>query len=183
VHFTAQIFFDFDNYDVWRIYALLLRASQDQQVAVTVEWRPFLIGKPRDESDPPNRVLALAAAEAVRIANPGEYDKFVRALLTMAYQEKDDPGSKKILAVAAHVAGIDGDAVIARMLDPGLDLLQRATDAARELGVSKVPTIVRQGPPVYVKTTGAISYGNPVARLELINSMLDDDGIWELSKP
>lgn len=183
MHFTGRIFFDFDNYDVWRIYALLLRASQDPQVAITVEWQPFLVGELDYETDLPNRVLALAASEAVRMEYPTEYDRFVRALLTMAYQEKDDPGSKKILAVAAHVAGIDGDAVIARALDPGLDQLQRATAAARELGVSKVPTIVRQGPPVYVKTTGAISYGNPVARLELINDMLDDDGIWELSKP
>jgi hypothetical protein len=183
VHFTGQIFFSFDTYDVWRIYALLLRASQDKRVTVAVEWRPFLTDDLEDGADPPNRVLALAASEAVRSANPAEYDKFVRALLTMAYQEKDDPGSKKILAVAAHVAGIDGDAVIARAFDPGLDLLQRATDAARELGASKVPTIVRQGPPVYIKTTGAASYGDPVARLELINGMLDDDGIWELSKP
>ena len=138
MHFTGQIFFGFDTYDVWRIYALLLRASQDKRVTVAVEWRPFLADDLEDGADPPNRVLALAASEAVRSATPAEYDKFVRALLTMAYQEKDDPGSKKILAVAAHVAGIDGDAVIARAFDPGLDLLQRATDAARELGVSKV---------------------------------------------
>ncbi len=56
-------------------------------------------------------------------------------------------------------------------------------DIARELGVSKVPTIVRQGPPVYIKTTGAAAYGDPVARLELVNSMLNDDGMWEMSKP
>jgi hypothetical protein len=51
------------------------------------------------------------------------------------------------------------------------------------LGVARVPTIVRQGPPVYVKTTGAANFGDSVARLELINRMLDDDGIWEMSKP
>ncbi len=183
MEFTGQVFFSFDTYDVWRIYALLLRASQDERVTVAVEWRPFLVDDLDDGADASRRVLALAASEAVRSANPAEYDKFVRALLTMAYQEKDDPGSKKILAVAARVAGIDGDAVIAQALDPGIGLLQKATDAARELGVSKVPTIVRQGPPVYVKTSGAASYGDPVARLALINSMLDDDGIWELSKP
>lgn len=183
MHFTGQIFFSFDTYDVWRIYALLLRASQEKGLTIAVEWRPFLVDPLEEEADPPNSVVALAAAEAVRHANPPEYDKFVRALLTMAYQEKDDPGSKKILAVAARVAGIDGDDVIARALDPGIDLLQHATRAARELGVSRVPTIVRQGPPVYVKTSGAISYGDPIGRLGLINGMLEDDGIWELSKP
>jgi predicted DsbA family dithiol-disulfide isomerase len=119
----------------------------------------------------------------VRNAYPEKYDRYVRSLLTLAYQEKDSPGSRKTLAVAAHVAELDADEVLTRAHDPGLDLLRRATEDARALGVTKVPTIVRQGPPVHVKMNAASNYGDPVERLELINRMINDDGMWELSKP
>lgn len=184
MNFTGDIYFNFETYDVWRIYSLLLRSSQRGQVAVSVEWRPFLVDDvAQAESDVPISVLPLAACEVVRNDHPKEYDKFVRSLLTMAYQEKDNPGSKKILTVAAHVAGVDGDAVIGSADESGVALLRDATAQARDLGVSRVPTIVRQGPAVYVKTNAAANYGDPVARLDLINRMIDDDGMWELSKP
>ena len=103
--------------------------------------------------------------------------------MTLAFQEKDKPGESRTLAVAARVAGIDADDVITRAIDPGLDLVEAATTEARDRGVTGVPTIVRDGPPVYIKTTGAANHGDAVARLELINGMLDDDGIWSMSKP
>jgi hypothetical protein len=62
-------------------------------------------------------------------------------------------------------------------------LLVASTEAARKLGVSDVPTVVATGPPVHIKMTHAANYGNAVRRLELINRMLGDDGIWSLTKP
>ena len=181
--FTGRLFFDFDSYDVWRIYTTMVKASQERDVAVEVDWRPFLVEDIDSEADMPSHTRGLAACEAVRDSHPEQYDRFVGAMMTLTYQEKDDPGSDKTLAVAAQVAGVDRDAVIGRALDPGLRLLEKATVAARERGVSDVPTIERQGPPVYIKTTGAANYGNAVERLELINRMLDEDGIWTLAKP
>ena len=183
MHFSGDIYFDFETYDVWRLHTILARASQARGVTVSVEWRPFLVSDVADQDELPRRIRALAVCEAVRATHPVEYDKFVRSLLTMAYQEKDDPGSKKILAVAARVAGIEGGAVVEAPWDDGLRLLRQSGAAARERGVDAVPTIVRQGPPLHIETTGAAILGDAVARLGLIHQMLDDDGIWRMSKP
>jgi predicted DsbA family dithiol-disulfide isomerase len=183
MHFSGEIFFNFDTYDVWRIYTTLQRASRSPAVTVTVTWRPFLVAESVEDAEVTSRVRGLAACEAVRADYPAEYERFGAALLTLAYQEKDDPGTDKALTIAARVAGLDGPAVIGRALDPGLRLLRRASAAAQQRGVTQVPTIVRQGPPLYIKTTGAAGYGDSAARLELINRMLEDDGIWALAKP
>lgn len=183
MHFTGRVFFNFDTYDVWRIYTILVKASQVREVTIDVEWRPFLAHDLESEAEVLSATKALAACEVVRDSHPAEYARFAGALLTMAYQEKDDPGAEKTLTVAARVAGIDAAPVTARVLDPGLRLLEKATAAARERGVTDVPTIERQGPPVHIKTTGAANFGDAVGTLELINRMLDTDGIWTLSKP
>ena len=181
--FTGRIFFNFDSFDVWRLYSTALKASRDRNVTVNVTWEEFLL----DEIDPEARVTgktrALAACAAVRDAYPDQHQRFVQALLTMVYQEKDDPRKDLTYAVAAKVAGIDGANVISRTLDPGIDLLVASSAAVRELGVSDVPTIVRNGPPLLVKTTGAANYGSPVLRLDLINRMVNDDGLWSMTKP
>jgi len=181
--FTGRIHFDFEGYDVWRVYTTILRASEKKGVTIGLEWRAFLIEDLDRTGNIPSRARALGAYEAVREAHPDVQGRFLQALLTLAFQEKDKPGESRTLAVAARVAGLDADDVIARAIDPGLDLVEAATAAARDRGVTGVPTIVRDGPPVYIKTTGAANYGDAVARLELINGMLDDDGIWSMSKP
>ena len=187
MEFTGRIFYSFETYDVWRVYSTALKASQVKGVSIHLEWQEFLVDDLEPDSEIHRKMhrkkKALAACAAVRESHPESHQRFVQALMTLSYQEKDDPGDDTTLAVAAQVAGIDGDKVIARAVDPGLHLLREATDQARELGVRNVPTIIRSGPPVYIKTTGAANYGNPVARLELINRMLSDDGIWILSKP
>ena len=180
MHFTGKIYFNFDNYDVWRIYTLLLKASQDNAVTVDVEWRAFTA---TDLDSGSKGLRGLAASEAVRATYPIQYDRFIRALLTLAYQERDEPDTDKTLAVAAKVAGLDAADVVSRIDEPGLVLLAGSIEAARERGVADVPTIERQGPPVHVRTTGAANYGNAVGRLRLIDEMIRDDGIWVMSKP
>ena len=183
MEFTGRIFFDFDSFDVWRIYSTALKASRDRNVQVSITWEEFLIDEVDKEARVPGKIRALAACAAVRDAFPDQHQRFVQALLTMIYQEKDDPKKDLTYAVAAKVAGIDGAEVMARMLDPGLDLLAASSSEARQLGVTDVPTIVRNGPPLLVKTTGAANYGSAVLRLDLINRMLNDDGLWSMSKP
>ncbi len=181
--FTGRIFFNFESYDVWRLYSTVLKASRERSARIDITWEAFLI----DELDPdariPGKTRALAACAAVAESHPEQQQRFVQALLTLVYQEKDDPRKDSTLAVAARVAGIEGDEVIARAIDPGLQLLQDNSSKARELGVTNVPTIVNNGPPLYVKTTGAANYGNAVLRLDLINRMLRDDGLWTMTKP
>ncbi len=183
MHFTGRVFFNFETYDVWRIYTTMVKAAQVPNVTVDVELRPFLVEELDPAADVSSAPVGLAACELVRADHPEQYARFVGALLTLAYQEKDDPGADKAIAVAAHVAGIDAAPVIAGTADRGASLLTDSTAAARKRGVAAVPTIERQGPPVYIKTTGAANYGDSVGRLDLINRMIDEDGIWELRKP
>ncbi len=181
--FTGQIFYSFETYDVWRIYSTMLKASQTKGVNIHVDWQEFLVDEVDTDGRIPSKARALAACAAVRESHADQHQRFVLALMTLGYHEKDDPGTDTTLAVAAHVAGIPADEVISRAIDPGFDLLREASAQARVLGVTNVPTMIRQGPPVYIKTTSAANYGSAVRRLELINRMLDDDGIWTLSKP
>lgn len=181
--FTGRIFFDFDSFDVWRVYSTALKASRDRKVTVNVSWEEFLVNEIDRDARITGKTRALAACAAVREAFPNQHQRFVQALLTMIYQEKDDPRKDLTYAVAAKVAGIDGAEVIARTLDPGVELLIASSAAARELGVTDVPTIVRNGPPLLIKTTGAANYGSAVLRLDLINRMINDDGLWSLTKP
>ena len=183
MQFTGRLYFDFDTYDVWRIYTTMVKAAQLPDVVVDVELRPFLVEDLDSDAAISSQTRGLAACEAVRASHPDQYPRFAGALLTMAYQEKDEPGQDKTLAVAARVAGIEATPILAQAIEPGVALLEGATAAARERGVTDVPTIERQGPPIYIKTTGAANYGDVVGRLELINRMLNDDGIWTLAKP
>jgi hypothetical protein len=180
MHFTGTVFFDFDSYDVWRIHTVLLKASQDNSVTVDVEWRAFT---DEDLGSGSEAVRALAACEVVRTASPEQHERFVRAMLTLAFQERDDPGAAKTLAVAAKVAGMEADEVLSAIDEPGMRLLAASIASARERGVGGVPTIERHGPPVLIRTSGAASYGDAVARLRLLDHMLRDDGIWVMLKP
>lgn len=181
--FTGRIFFDFQSFDVWRIYQTALKASRDATVSVNVTWEEFLVADIDREMRIASKVRALGACAAVREAHPEAWQRFNMTLLTLIFQEKDDPRKDATLAIAANVAGIDPDEVVARALDPGIELLVASTDAARKLGVSDVPAVVSSGPPLHIKTTAAANYGNAVYRLDLINRMLRDDGIWSLTKP
>ena len=183
MEFTGQIFIDFETFDVWRLYATALNAAKDRTVRVDVTWEEFLTEDVDPDGVIPPRIRLLGACAAVRDAHPDSHQRFVRALLTLVFQEKDDPKKDTTLAVAARVAGIEEDEVIARALDPGVGLLRAWSEKARDRGVTAVPTIISNGPPLYVKLTGAVDYGSSVLRLDLINRMLRDDGVWEMSKP
>jgi hypothetical protein len=50
-------------------------------------------------------------------------------------------------------------------------------------GVRDVPSIVRHGPVLQIRTTDAVTRGDARARLDLLQAVMEDDGIWELKKP
>lgn len=183
MEFSGRVFFNFDSHDVWRLYQIALKAARDRSIGVLYTWEEFLIADVDPDRPIPPKVRALAACAAVRQAHPEVQQRFNQAMLTLLYQEKDDPKKDSTLAVAARVAGLDADEVISRALDPGLELLVASSAEARKLGVSDVPTIVDNGPPVVIKTTAAANYGSAVRRLDLINRMVHDDGVWSMTKP
>ncbi len=181
--FTGRIFFNFETYDVWRIYTTVLKASQDRSIRINVTWEEFLVEDPDLEAELDPKTRALAACAAVRHAYPQHHQRFVQTLLTLVYQEKDDPRRDTTYAVAAKVAGLDTASVLDLVDGPGLEQLVTDSEEIRALGVSDVPTIIDDGPPLLIKTTGAANYGNSIGRLGLINTMMRDDGIWSLTKP
>lgn len=183
MEFTGEIYYDFESIDVWRVYSTLVRAASGGKVNVAVEWRE-LPGPHVDIAEPPTgKTRLLAACAVVAKTAPQSHQRFVQALLTLVYEQKDDPDKETTLLVAARVAGLDGSTLSAEVEASGLELLVDARSQAEEKGVLVVPTIVRHGPPVHVKTTDAANRGNAVARVELLNRMLDDDGVWALTKP
>ena len=56
-------------------------------------------------------------------------------------------------------------------------------EEAVRLGVVAAPSIYRHGPVVRVRSTPAVTTGAAIPRLGMIDAMLEDDGLWELSKP
>lgn len=182
MEFSGQVFYDFESKHVWRIYQTVVRAADTGQVTLQLDWRGFA----GDESVPDHidgSLRGLAAAEAVRQESQEAHRRFVYAMMTLVFQDREDAGADKTLAIAARFAGLDADRVRVRALAPGRELLGESTSFARDLGVVGVPTIVRHGPPVFITTSGAANSGDPVARVELLDRMLNDDGIWTLTKP
>ncbi len=150
---------------------------------VNVTWEEFLVANIDLAEPPAPKVRMLAACAAVHDAFPDAWQRFNQAMLTLLFEEKDDPRKDTTLLVAARVAGIPGEDVVTHTDDVGLELLVAGSAEARKLGVTAVPTVMHNGPPVHITTTAAANYGNAVYRLELINRMLRDDGIWSMTKP
>ncbi|MDX2343316.1 MAG: hypothetical protein QNL12_06085 [Acidimicrobiia bacterium] len=183
MEFTGEIYYNFESIDVWRVYSTLVRAASAGNVNVAVEWREFPGPDLRSDEPPTGKMRLLAACAVVAKTAPQSHERFVQALLTLVYEQKDDPDKETTFLVAARVAGLDGSALSAEVDSSGLALLVAARSHAEERGILAVPTIVRHGPPLHIKTTEAAKQGSAVARIELLNRMLDDDGVWALTKP
>ena len=175
--FSARLYFDFGTLDVFRFYRVLVGA-QEEGVTLRIEWRPYL-----GSGSAPDQAL-LAAAELVRLEVPDLHLGFVRAVLAAVHLEGDAVDHPSLAQVAARAAGV-GIGVVApdRIAERGQLLLAEAVSEAVELGVEGVPSLYRQGSPLRIETTEAISSGSSRQRLELIDGMLEDDGLWLLAKP
>ena len=148
-----------------------------------MEWKPFLVdGIPDGELTGHARLLA--SAEVVRHDVVMSHGSFVAAALTAIHAEAMRPDDPELIPLAARVARIDDDIISADAIDGvGRVLLAASQDEASTLGVDAVPSLYRHGPVVAMRMTAAVSVGSGLRRLELINGMLEDDGMWELRKP
>jgi 2-hydroxychromene-2-carboxylate isomerase len=180
--FTGRLYFDFVHRDVWRFLQVLLSA-QREGARPGLEWKPFLAGGlPEGDLDGHGRLLA--AAEIVRTDAVLSHGPFVSAVLTAIHSEGMTVEDRDVLALAARVAQLDDDFLAGDVIERrGRVLLDTAQEEANALGVDAVPSIYRHGPVVAVRMTAAVAMGSGSRRLELIDAMLDDDGLWELRKP
>ena len=177
MHFAGRLYFDFVSKDVFRLYRLLADAREGG-AEVTVDWRGF----PASTSSPDRG--ALAASELVRSELPSLHGAFVQAVLVAVHLENADVADHDVLVLAARVAGFDPVQIAPELVAAeGLALLDDSVSDAQAMGISVVPSLYRHGTPVLIRTTPAVAKGSALKRLEIIDAMLDDDGLWELSKP
>jgi predicted DsbA family dithiol-disulfide isomerase len=177
VNFTARIYFDYTSRDVFLLYGMLSRA-QRSGASIGVDWRAFPASS--KALDRP----ALAASELVRDVDPQRHGAFVQALLAAAHLEDADMADNATLRLAAVVAGLSPDVVSSeRVGSHGVASLDATESEARGLSVTGVPTLYRQGPVLKVRLVGAADDPDALRRLRVIDGVMDDDVIWELSKP
>jgi hypothetical protein len=182
MEFSGRVYFDFTSRDVWRLYRLLERAGE-QGVVLDVDWRGFAVGGVGNRARMSPEVRALACYEAALIENPDRHRRFLAALLALVHKEGDDIGNESTLRIAATVAGIDPDRLLTAGTGIGFDALGAETGTATMRGVREVPSIVRHGPVLQIRTTDAVTRGDARTRLGLLQAVMEDDGIWELKKP
>ena len=182
VEFSGRVYFDVTSGDSWRFYQLIARAFEER-VQIRLEWRSWVAGGLGD-GPLTGQLRALAAYEWVREAVPTKQGPFLQALFIAVHEESAPPGDAATIALAARLAGLDADLVTdAEIEGEGRRLLEISTREGNVLGVAGVPSVYRLGPVLQVRTTGAVTRDRATDRLETINRMLEDDGLWELRKP
>lgn len=180
MHFSGTVYFDFVGEDSWRLFLVMTGAVQEGG-RLNLEW----IGLPSAGLDdaspmtPGDRALAAHAA----VVEPARQERLRQALFTLVHRQGDSLDAEITYRAAARVAGVDGDVLLEAITDVGYRTLVAGRDRAEKAGVEAAPSIVRNGPPVHVRTTPAIATGRALSRLSLIDQMLDDDGMWTLTKP
>lgn len=180
MRFGADLYFDFDGGDSWRLFLLLTRA-EEEGVTLDVQW--IGLDPSWDGGDAPLRGGQRALAMHAAVHDFAKQRLLRQALFTLAHRQGDSFEDDLTLLAAAKVAGLDGEVMLGSVDTTGRAELRRNRQAAASVGVLGVPSMVRGGPPLLVGTTAALDEGPARRRLEVIDGMLDDDGLWHLSKP
>jgi hypothetical protein len=182
MEFSGRVYCDIASGDSWRFYQLIARAFEER-VQIRLEWRSWVCGG-LDAGPLAGQERAQAAYEWVREAVPTKQGPFLQALFVAVHEENLLPGDAATIALAAQFAGLDADLLTDTEIEgEGRRLLEISTREGDDLGVVGVPSIYRLGPVLQVRTTGAVIRDRATDRLETINRMLEDDGLWELRKP
>ncbi len=166
MQFKGQVWFDFSTPSVWVFYKWV-RALASSGAEVTIEWMPLPKGSER-----------AAMATLLAIEKPEERGRFIHAMLGLVHLERLKASDLKTVAAALRAAGLES--VVVKDAHPLLsDLRSRAT----EVGVEAVPSLVRHGPALSIQLNPAVLDEEPQRTARTINEVIDNDGIWELSKP
>lgn len=177
MEFTGRLYYDFASPEVFRFFRLLVGAEA-AGATIRLEWRAFPSAPAATDR------AALAVSELVHRHQPERHGGFIRAVLVAVHLEATSPADRTLPALAGRVAGVAPELLGAEAIaDEGARLLAESEAEGREVGVAAVPTLYRHGPALRLRTTPAVTQGDPVERLRIIDAVLDDDGLWELSKP
>lgn len=165
MRFDGQVWFDFTEPAVWQFYRFV-RALAEEGHEVALEWKPL----PRvgEES---------IASTFLGLQEPRERGRFLHAALGLIHGEHEDPTASSTVEAALTAAGLNTVTVAQA------DRLDALRAEASDLGVIDVPTMYRHGPVVRIDLNPAATRGNVALRAGTILRMLDDDGIWGLTKP
>jgi len=169
MRFEGRVYYDF-SLQVWLFYRFLAAAG-NRGADLRLDWRSFLA------SDDPQSAAGLALVESVRHDAPERHGVFLQALLALRHIEGADLTDPHTAAVAAEAAGLAG------AVEPRIDAVIASTEKARLLGVVGTPTIHRHGPVLRIEVNPAACNGDVLERLNRIDGVLEDDGIWVLEKP
>ncbi len=169
MRFEGRVYYDFSP-RTWRFYRFLAAAGKEGAV-LRLDWRSFLAG------DDPQSASGLALVESVRRDAPDQHGVFLQALLALRHLEDADLTDPRTAAVAANAAGL------ALKIEPSPEAVIVSTAEGRALGVTGTPTVHRHGPVLRVEVNPAAYEGDVLGRLERIDAVLEDDGIWVLEKP
>jgi hypothetical protein len=173
MRFEGQVYFDLESRDTWHLYRFLAACSREG-ADLALAWVPFL------DDEEPGRLHPLAAYAAVRDIEPEHHGEFLQAMLSVRHGSGTALDEGAVLA-AAIAAGVDSAAIGAAADHE--QSVRLATEEARQLGVTTTPTLYRHGPVMHVRLNPAALEGDVLARLRLIDAVLDDDGTWSLQKP
>ncbi|HSJ71091.1 MAG TPA: hypothetical protein VLA29_05515 [Acidimicrobiia bacterium] len=165
MRFDGQVWFDFSEPAVWQFYRFV-RALAAAGNEVALEWKPL-----------PRAGEEAIGATFLSLASPHERGRFLHAAFGLVHADHEDPSSSTTVTAALAAAGIDA------VVDASHDRLEALRSEASELGVIGVPAMYRHGPVVRIELNGAATMGNVAHRAGTILRMLDDDGIWGLTKP
>lgn len=172
--FSGRVYFSFGSRDTFHFYRFLA-AAVDEGAELQLSWVPFL------EGDDPAELRAAAAFAAVKGADPDRHGAYLQAFLGSVHIDgaalDDDAG---YVAAAEH-AGVE-PAIPLGWIE-SVEAVRAASDEGRELGVTATPAIFRYGPVLRVVVNPAALQGDVLARLDLIDRMIGDDGVWRLDKP
>ena len=162
MRFDGQVFFRFDDRQVWEFYRFA-RSLAETGAEVALEWTPM-----PDEGP--------AATVFLGLSDPQDRGRFLHAMLGLVHLDDRDAADASTVAAAVDAARVAPGSVPTGALAEIARLVE-------DLGVSDVPSLYRHGPAVRITLNGASTTGDVQARAEAILAVLDDDGIWGLTKP
>lgn len=177
---SGTLYFDFEHVDSYRLFVLLVKAEQEG-APIDLVWRGRPAGDDPGDGELDPWETAIAAHALIRESVRRE--RFRRALFTAIHRQNESPAAELTYRLAAKVAGLDGDVLLDAIARSGRDEVEAARTRAVEAGVGRAPTLVGDGPTLHVVTTAAVEDGPATPRVDVIAAMLDDDGLWSLSKP
>jgi hypothetical protein len=162
----GRVWFDFVNPQVWHLYRFV-RAFARAGNTAELDWVPLFSGSE-----------AEAMSVYIGLTSPVERGTYLHAMLGLVHMEAADPNDHDTVVRAMSAAGISGEPPTVNA--PALDAL---ASAAGELGVEATPTLYQHGPVLHVVLSGAALTGRVDLTAQTIMAVLNDDGIWSLTKP